>query len=304
MTAVLDENTAASVHLGANVLITRRNGCKRTVNVQLGKERRRCLNTRAACGNRRSDLLEKLVFQGAELVRRTENSRFLVLQILRDISLAIYERLLSYVVVGDHGKKRLRNLNIVSENLVVANLQGLDTRGFLLVRLDLLYPALAVISNSAELIHVGVIAVCNHAAVADGKRRIVNDRRVNKRTYVLKLVKLAVNAMKLSALTGSKLSLNFGDNPRRICHRAQILCGSGAVNDTGNKSFKVENRRKQLGKLLSQNEIVVKLADGTLSLNYTADTKQRVLYPLAKHSGARRSACLIKHPQQRALLLL
>src|SRR4029078_7397009 len=89
------------------------------------------------------------------------------------------ERLLPVVVGRDEVLMRLRDLDVVAEDLVVADLERGDARPFALRRLELREPALPVDGDAPELVDLGVARGADVAGDPRMRRRRVDERRAD-----------------------------------------------------------------------------------------------------------------------------
>ena len=83
----------------------------------------------------------------------SENTALEIFEFIGYISFAVGKGLLSYVVFGDFAFKTVGYLNIISENLVVANLEGFYTRFIPLARFNSGYYILTVGKIGSEFVN-------------------------------------------------------------------------------------------------------------------------------------------------------
>jgi len=79
--------------------------------------------TRGVCGNPGTDIHEKLALDFHNALIGGENFAFILLEFRGGEALGIDERLLSFVIGGREMQIRFRNLNVIPEDLIEANLQ-------------------------------------------------------------------------------------------------------------------------------------------------------------------------------------
>ena len=96
-------------------------------------------------------------------------------------------------MVGDQIQLPLRNFDIVAEDAVIAHAQVPDAGCFFFARLNGGEHAGAAVLNFAELIELLVCAGANHAALAQNKRRLVDNRLFDELLQILQGVELLIN---------------------------------------------------------------------------------------------------------------
>ncbi len=84
------------------------------------------------------------------LVLRAQDFLFVLLQFGRDVALGVLERLLALVIARDLGGVRVRDLDVVAENPVEADLEGVDAGALDFVRLKAGDPFLAAAADVAS----------------------------------------------------------------------------------------------------------------------------------------------------------
>ena len=89
-----------------------------------------------------------------------------------------------------HGDLPLGHLDVVAEHAVVAHAQVADAGFFLFLRLDLCQRARAAGNNVAQAVELGVVALADQPAFAQGEGRLVHDGRRDERAQVGKIVQL------------------------------------------------------------------------------------------------------------------
>ncbi len=195
MARVGSSQLVARVHQRLRVVIGRRRFRERRQHIQRRQPARRVLDARSLRGDARPQGVENLhlafenSFVGADdlfLVRFESRS---------DESLAAGNGLLA-MVVGRHVRQiRLRDLDVVAEDAVVANLQGGNAGTSplrVLHRRDLMFPGAA---DVAQVVELGVDAVPNRAAIPGQCRRIVSQRRLQIYSKVGQIIELGNQAV-------------------------------------------------------------------------------------------------------------
>ena len=120
----------------------------------------------------------QLVFQLVSPLLGTEDFFFVLLELRRDVPLGVLDRLLADVVARDARAAGVglgvRDLDVIAEDLVEADLEAGYPRLADLLGLELGDPGLAAAGMAAKLVELGMITVADQAAFLDRQRRIVD----------------------------------------------------------------------------------------------------------------------------------
>ena len=210
----------------------------------------------------------------------------------------------AYIGVGHLIHKGFGNLNVITEDLIIADLQRFDACPFLLDLGNLVDPTASVGHNRAKTVDLLIIPLGDHSAVTNRKRRVFGNCRIDLSVNILQRFELRGELCELVRMALGNHGFQFWQDRNGGTHGAKILRVCCTVNDFCNKSFEVEHSVKQCADLLSENEVSIQLFDGILSTRNLTDVKQRMLDPAAKQARACRRMRLVKHPQKRATLFL
>ena len=190
--AVVNFDDAAVVHARTAIVVVHRDGRERAERVELGDEPRRALDAHALGGDGLAQGGENFKFERLVAISRGQNLLLKVFKFLGDVALAVHERLLADVRLGHKLLKGVRDLDIVAEDLVVADLQRADAGLFLLARLDAGKQSLAAGENFVQPVDLGVVAGADEAALTHGKRRLIDERVADALRHVGERVELVV----------------------------------------------------------------------------------------------------------------
>ena len=127
---------------------------------------------------------EQLQFQRLALVLRGEDLLLVLLQLRRDVALGVLERLAVLVVRGRLRLVGVGDLDVVAEDLVVADLQAGDAGPRDLLGLEAGDPVLAVGRERPQFVQFGVVALADDAAFLRDVRRVVLEGRVEQLAQV------------------------------------------------------------------------------------------------------------------------
>jgi len=177
MTAVGDGDDIPVVHSRATVIGLVGKPRQRKKNIQGGQQVGCPGYPPPLLGNPDPDILEKGVLQLGNTVFRAEHLLFVLLQFRRYEPLGIGKGLAADIVGRDVGQIGFRHLDVVAEDLVIADLQGADAGAGLFLRLQPGDEPLPLAADTAQLIQFPVVAIGNHPAVPQDKGRILRNRR-------------------------------------------------------------------------------------------------------------------------------
>ena len=118
-------------------------------------------------------VVEELLFEGENLVLSTQNLLLILLQLLRDITFCLGQRLLANPLLGHLFLIGVAHLQIVAKHIVIAYLQRGDAclLGFALLNLEQI--VLTRIGNMAQLVEFCIHPIANHSTLGYQLRRIV-----------------------------------------------------------------------------------------------------------------------------------
>ena len=224
-------------------------------------------------------LAEVAVFEVVYPVLRRQERIFELLQLLREVALVRYKRLLAYVVGGDVFKPRgFRHVDIVAEHLVVADLELLYARALALALLQLRDHLRAVVADVAQLVDLLGVALAQYTALADGERRLVAYRAVYLGADIVQRVHRA-DVAQFKALEACKQLLQPRKLPRAVCEHTQIAPARRAVDTARGKALHVAYLAHHERQFRAVHRVVIQLAHRREPPLYRDDGQQRPLDP-------------------------
>ena len=189
MTAGNDLDLIAVMHHRANVPAVHGDFRQGGQRIQTGKGARGRLNARGFRSHLPANESKDFRFKLQDAIFRVQHLAFPFFQSGRGVSFGIRQRLTALVIRWHPRSVRLRNLNEIAENVVVANPQRTDAgaRAFLSFHGgDGLF---SVATESADFIEFRGIAAANNSAIDDFRRRIILNCRSNQAANVGELVR-------------------------------------------------------------------------------------------------------------------
>ena len=176
MAPVLDLEAQRAVDLGAHVAGVVRHLGERGERVEprhlLGERQ----DAARALGDLAAQAIERLELERDAPLVGAEDLGLVVGELGGDVALGVGERLLAHVVGRHAVEVGARDLEVVAEDAVVADLERADAGALALAHLDLQDLALAALGEREQLVELGGEAAAHEAAVAPLRRRIVGER--------------------------------------------------------------------------------------------------------------------------------
>ena len=121
------------------------------------------------------------MLEDADPLLGVEDLLLVLLELGREEALGVDQRLLAHVVGRDLGQVGLGHLDVVAEDLVVADLERADAGPLPLAALELGDEGLAGAADRAQVVELGVPAVLDDAALGQEEGRLVEDGPVDER---------------------------------------------------------------------------------------------------------------------------
>ena len=130
-----------------------------------------------------------------------------ILQLLRDIALAVDQRLLADIAFGYLILEGVGHLDIVAEHLVIADLQGADTGFFLFGGLHTDDDIPAAVKDTPQTVYLRVEAVPDQLPLTDGEGRLVHQRPADQGGQIAQIVQRLVQPVQAALVKSGQLGL-------------------------------------------------------------------------------------------------
>ena len=180
-----DVECAREVDLGADVVVFHRRLRQRAQRVEPGHGVRRRLHACDLARDELAHLIEERILQLRDALARGQERILEILELVRKIALARDQCLLADIVLRQLGNARaVRNVDVIAEDLVVADLELFGAGSLALALLELGDGLRAVVAHVAQAVDLLAVARAENAALAHGKRRLVADGAVDARAEV------------------------------------------------------------------------------------------------------------------------
>ena len=184
-------------------------------------------------------LQEQLVFQVLRLFVGREDFFFVFLQLRRDVTLGVLDRLLADEVVGHLFAMGVGHLQVVAKHLVVADLEVGDAALLGDLRLVAGDPLLAAAGQFPQGVEIGMVAVADKAAFAGQERAVVNQRRLQRAPQLGAKVDLRFQLVQQLAFAGGKLRLQARQAPQRAAQKGQVTRARPAGRDASQQPLDI-----------------------------------------------------------------
>ena len=153
-------------------------------------------------------------------------------------------------------------------------------------------------------VDLGIVALADKAALAHGKRRLVDERFADALRNVGKRVELAVQLVQPPALERRKLRLDLRDALNGIAQRGKVSPARRAVGDAADEPLHVADAGEREQQFLARNGILrQRLHRAEAALN-GGDIAQRARQPRAQIARAHGGLRLVEHPEKAPALFL
>ena len=186
--------------------------------------------------------------------------------------------------------------------MIVADFQLGDAGLLPQARFQLGEDALGVVPDGAQLIHLGVVAFGDDAAVLEGGGRFRVDGGKDGRLHIVQLVDLSRKRSQLRAAAALGLRPQFRQALTGLGHRVDLLGGGGTVDRAGHQALEVGDVVELFDQIAPLHGLVHKAFHRVEAAVDGGAGNERLLDPAAEHPLAHGGAGLVQHPEQRSPL--
>ena len=302
VTPLGDGQHIAVVHHGAAVVVFRSHLRQRSQHIQLSNGVSGALDAVQLGTNALQQFVKQAAFQRDEPFVRAKNLAFQLLQFLRDVPLAGGEGLLADVGLRHKVFVGVAHLDEVTEHMVIANFQLGDAGLLPQTGFQLRQHALGVIADRAQLVHLGVVALGNNAAILEGGGSVRVYCGVNARLDILQRVDTGSKLGKFRAAAALCLLAQTGQTVAGLGKGVDFLRCGRAVHRAGHQALHVRDVVQLLGQVAAHHGLAHQRLHSVQAVVDELAGNKRLLDPAAQHPLAHGGAGLIQHPQQGAAL--
>ena len=187
------------------------------------------------------------LLQDEHLLLGAENLLLVLFQFARNVTLGVGEGLLAYPRLGDLVLVGVADLDIVAENVVVADLERRDAGGLALALLDAREVVLTVERDAAQVVQFGIDAVGDHAALLYlVVLRVGVDFAGDTLADLRQRVDLLCQRMQAVVVGGLQRSLERLDGSERVLELHQFAGRDPLGGDTPRDTLQIAHQRHLL----------------------------------------------------------
>ena len=209
--------------------------------------------------------LEELVFEGVAFVLGAVDAAFVFLELGGDVALGVDDGLAALVGGGDEGELGFADLDVETEDVVVADAEGANAGGFLLLGLVAGNPGVAVLGGLAVGIEVGVVAFADDAAFADGEGRVVDEGAGQLGGEVGEVAELGGEVGEALGLGAGEAFAELGDLCEGVGEGAEVAGVAGAAGETGHHALQVAGFGEDGAEVGEAAAVALEVFDGVLA---------------------------------------
>ena len=186
--------------------------------------------------------------------------------------------------------------------MVIANFQLGDAGLLPQTGFQLRQHALGVIADGAQLVHLGMVALGNDAAILEGGGGVRVYCGINARLDVLQRIDTCGQLGKLRAVAALSLLAQTGQPVTGLGKGVDLLGGCRAVHRAGHQALQIRNVVQLLGQVAAHHGLAHQRLHSVQAVVDELAGNKRLLDPAAQHPLTHGGAGLIQHPQQGAAL--
>ena len=268
--------------------------CQRIEARERAGERREWLDV----GLQRVDqLLVQQLLAGERAVLRRERLVFEGLQLGRDESLGVFQRLAALVVGRHFARLTLRHLDVEAVNLVELHPQVGDAGARALARLEVDQVGIAIGADAAQLVEVGIEAGRDDTAVAQQHGGLVRDRGFEALENLGRRGERFAEHFDQRGRIGRQLRTQRRQRLQGCAQAGQLARPHLAQGDAGGDAFDIADAAQRVAQVIEARAVqsldrIVPLARGTAFA-------LRVREPLAQRARAHAGAAGVEQREQR-----
>jgi hypothetical protein len=170
-----DEEFAGVVEFRANVAAIGGEFRERGEDVELGDGGSGAAEASGFGGDAGADVNEELALDLEDAFVGGENFALVVFEFGRGEALGVHEGLLAFVICGSVGEIGFGNFDVVAEDLIEADFEGVDAGALAFALFHGGDDLLAVLAQIAEFVEFGMVPGADHAGFGGGSGRLVGN---------------------------------------------------------------------------------------------------------------------------------
>ena len=223
-----------------------------------------------------------------------------LLELRGDEAFRIHQRLLALVVGRHLVVMALGYFNVVAENVVEADFQGINARPPALLLLELGQPLLPVAGSQAQLIQPGVVPFPDDAALLDRHGRLIHQGALEQVHQLVKAAHAGADAFQHFPASGQGFQIipERGNAPQGGSQRLEVTGVPRALGNAARQPFHVPDVFQALPQLAHQVGFLQKNGDHLLPRLELFQVAQGVEQPVPELARAHRGARPVQGAQQ------
>ena len=266
MASVGNGNLVIQGNFRAAVIPLYGNGSQRAQGIYRGHSGSSKLDSCRLTGQVFPQLGKNLIFQGSQAIPGTQDLVFQLLQLGGDVTLAVGQGLLADVVHGHLIRKGLGNFDVITENPVIADLQGADAGLFFFRRFDGGQSSLAAVHNIPQAVSFGVGAGADNAAFPNGQGRIIHNGAFNFLRAVCQRIHDLLKLLQQRRINLTEQILDLRQSPNTPGKAQQIPTVDAAGDDPGLYTLQIGNILQGFDQLAAADGVVYQFLHSSLSV--------------------------------------
>src|SRR5262245_13345819 len=277
MAAPGDHDLAALVPFGPDVVMTRRAFGQRRAEVDVRDAGGGLGDAVGVAADLGADLAVEIGFEFDDPLAGVGDQRFVLFQLQREEALGVRQSLFAYVIAGREFQVRLRDLYVITEDLVVTDLERSYSAAFALASLELRQKIFSARQNAAQFVELfGEVRADDGAALNLG-RRALGDRACDVINNVLAIFQGPREIGR--RLLFFERGANRGDGAQAARERNHFHRNGDFPPDASEQSLDVEDFIQRGANLLPGGVAIEEPFDRVLARAQFDDIQQRVPQP-------------------------
>ena len=242
---------------------------------------------------------KQIIFNGDAFFLRAQYFRFKIPQLRRDVPFGVRQRLLARIIQRHLRRLGVPHFNIISEYVIVADLERLDAGFRAFIFLERLQHKSTVARNPTVFIELIIVTVANDVAVANRMPRIFHQRPIEQFNQVSVIAQAVSTRNQNVAVHFFERCADRRDHSEGKFERVEIDPVGGTDFDLHHQPFNVPNVFEQPANLIAQRISVDKLLNAIQPTIDRIYIRQRRLDPFAQQARAHRRFRFVEHIEQR-----
>ena len=269
--------------------------------VEFGQGSRRLADAPCLGRDPAADLDKEFAFKRLAALVGVENLRFELLQLRRREPLGVHERLLALVIGGNERKVRLRDLEVIAENVVEAHFERGDAGARALAGFDPGDQLLRRTAERAQLVERGVKALANQIAFAERRGRGRMDGGFEQAGEVRELVEAGSEFREPRGFEVPGLNAKGRQAPERFFKSRQVPGVCRFESHPAEQALKVLDFPQPAAQFFTLDGVLQELFDRVPARQNFCLVDRGAENPGAEHTRAKRSGAEIEGVKKRRL---